>query len=159
MHDQFVDFCELFLEISFRSDVLPFLFDFFENVLVFFLDFVGKKFMLTEMWNFKPYQTFGFSFIDFLHFPDQRFVLQNDRIYLFITEDFGLFISGDLEGILLAFFVIEGFFETSMLAKSVGIFESLLMIFEAGLGYFLVDEVVDDWSRECSKLLHKWKVL
>jgi hypothetical protein len=46
-----------------------------------------------------------------------------------------------------------------MLAKGVGIFEGLLMIFEAGLRYFLVDRVVDDGSGEGSELLHKWKIL
>ncbi len=159
MHDQFVHFCRLSLEIYFWSDVLPFLFDLFKNVLIFFFDFLGKNFVFTQMWNFQAYHTFGFSFIDFLHFPDQRPVLQNDGIYLLIAKDFGLFISGDLKGILLDFFVIEGLFETRMLAKGVGIFEGLLMIFEAGLRYFLVDGVVDDGSGEGSELLHKWKIL
>ena len=64
-----------------------------------------------------------------------------------------------MKGILLDFFVIEGLFETGMLAKGVGIFKGLLMIFEAGLRYFLVDRVVDDGSGEGSELLHKWKIL
>jgi len=102
--------------------------------------------MFARVWHFKVNQTLRFSLVDFLHFSDQGTILCNHRVDALVTVEPRLFVSWDLEGIFLAFVIVNGFLETRVLTEGVWVFDCTLMVFESGLFDFLMDGIFDDWS-------------
>lgn len=134
----------MLFEVFFRPHILSLVFYLLKNVLVLLFDLLSEEFVLAFFGNFTTDQTQGFTFVNFLHFPYKRSVLQYDRVYLFSTGVSGLFVLGYLKGVLLTFLIIDGLFETCMQAVSIWIFDCVFMVFEPAFGDFLVDWVIYD---------------
>lgn len=143
VHYEFIDLSKLFFEVSFGFDVLSFVFNLFKNVFIFLLNLLCKYFVFACSGDFETDQTLWFSFINILHFFNERSILENHRVNFFIGVESYFFKSWNLKGVVLIFFIIDGLFKTCMLTEGVRIFYSILMVFESFLGYFRMYGIIN----------------